>query len=80
MRSHRPNVRQRSARATDKMMFDWQDGLGDNLQGAFQKQIEDANYRAGQAIFDGDKQCVRSGIFYGRKCGIECTKLNRVLW
>jgi hypothetical protein len=62
-----------------KVMFDGQNCFSDNLQGTFQKQIEDANYRAGQAIFDGDKQCV-SAIFYGRKCGIECTKLDTALW
>src|ERR1700686_1270757 len=64
------------ARATEKVMFDGQNGLSDNLQGGFQKQIEDANYRSSQAVFDGDKQRVRSAIFYGRKCGIESRPRN----
>src|ERR1700688_247836 len=76
MRSYRANVRQRSARATDQVMLDRQNGLGDNLQGTFQKQIEDSNYRARQAVFDGDKQCVSSAIFYGRKRGNERRSRN----
>src|ERR1700731_909998 len=78
MRSYGANVRQRSARAADKVVLDWQNGLGDNLQGTFQKQIEDANHRAGQTIFDGDKQRVSSRIFYSRKRGIErCSRNGR---
>src|ERR1700688_4163972 len=76
MRSDRPNVRQRSARATDQVMLDRQNGLGDNLQGTFQKQIEDSNYRARQAVFHRNKKRVSSPIFYARKRGIERRSRN----
>src|ERR1700730_8520495 len=72
MRSYGANVRQRSAWATDKVMLDGQNRLGDDLQGTFQKQIEDSNYRTCQGGFDGYKQGVSSPIFYRRKRGIEC--------
>src|ERR1700730_5471852 len=52
-------------------MFDGENCFRDNLQGTFQKQIEDSNYRARQAVFDGDKQRVSSPIFYSRKRSIE---------
>ena len=71
MRSYGPNVRQRSAWATDQVMLDGKNGLSDNPQGTFQKQIEDSNYRARQAVFHGDKQHVSSPVFYGRERGIE---------
>jgi hypothetical protein len=52
MRSDGANVVERSAWASDEVMFDGEDGFGGDGEGAFEEEIVDTNYRAGEGVFD----------------------------
>ena len=48
MRRDRFKASERGARATDQVVFNRENRLGENTQIAFEQQVVDTNHRAGQ--------------------------------
>src|SRR5262249_7288809 len=57
-------------------MLDVKNGLRDNAQAAFEEQVVDANYGAGERVFNGSQQSVRGALGNGTKSGVECCTWN----
>ncbi len=69
--SDRMEAAERRAGATDEVMFDAEDGLGGDREGAFEKQIVDADDGPGERIFDRGQEGVSPIFADGAKSGIE---------
>lgn len=58
MRSNGAESGKRRARATDQVMLDGEDGLGDDTQTALQEKIVDAHNGTGEGVLDGREESV----------------------
>jgi hypothetical protein len=59
------------ARAADEVMLDGEDSFGDNLEFAFEEQVENAEDGTGERIFDGDEEGVGGAVTDGGERGVE---------
>jgi len=59
------------ARAADEMVLDGEDGLRGDGEGAFEKEIVDADNRAGESIFDRGEERVGGAFVDGTESGVK---------
>src|SRR5258708_15485367 len=65
MRGHGTKTGERSARNTDQMVFDREDGFRDDGEPALEEKVVDAHDRTGQRVFDGREKCVGGALIDG---------------
>src|SRR5216684_3815643 len=71
MRGHGTKTGERSARHTDQMVFDREDGFRDDGEPALEEKVVDAHDRTGQRVFDGREKCVGGALIDGAEGSVK---------